>query len=583
MDRTIVYARTDKGNQAIVAPDGLAGRLIDVLGAIDGKSSIEDLSAELGDLEAAELEAALATLVRDDLICDSTASPDCTIDGSTTRSDYQRRAQDLRDKIKAKREEAGRPVSAVDAEDEKNQSRLREEAEEQARLLEEEQARLLAEEQAWLEVEDKLRREEAEEKLRREQEAQRKRANAVAPSKSRKAGSTKRRGWGKSIALGIALLVVASVAMTYLIPLAWQISRFEKSLSAQFKQPISIKAIHLRLLPQPHLRFDDVEIGGDGQIKIPQIRTIAALGKLFSDRKAFKSVELDSPTISEEGLGWILFGTPLAGDTVFGSVSVANARLESRNLDLPVFNATLQTTADGAWTTITAASADKNMNLELKSNGPSIQIDVKSASFKIPFGSALTLDEFVATGTADRTGLALTDFKGFVYGGTLSGNARLTWGTKWNLAGHLSAKQIDASLLVPRLLDGARVAGGASYAMQATDSGKLFSAPRLEGLFAIPQGTLLGTDLGDLLLTGVGRGDTKFTLLAGKFIHAGGATQFRQVSLTQASLVVEGMVDVDVDQNIRGRVAADLKLPTDRRRANLAISGTPEKLEWRRQ
>ena len=108
-------------------------------------------------------------------------------------------------------------------------------------------------------------------------------------------------------------------------------------------------------------------------------------------------------------------------------------------------------------------------------------MDINAKSFKVPFGSTLVLEDFIARGTADAAGIVLAEFKGFVFGGTLSGNARLKWGAGWTLAGELNAKQFDTTRLIPELMDGGRVAADAVYAMQAPQAAMLFAAPRLEG------------------------------------------------------------------------------------------------------
>lgn len=439
----------------------------------------------------------------------------------------------------------------------------------------EERARVAAEEQAWREAEAKYRREEQE-----AAEAARTRA-AAKGAKAAKTESTKPRNLGLALALGLVALVVAGLVAAHLISYDGQIPLFEKAAAAQFQQPVKIKALRLSLLPKVQLRLEDVSIGAEGQIKLPQIRASGDLGNLFSDKKVFKSIELDSPVVTEAGLGWILFGKATARDVVFGQITATNARLESKSLNLPAFEAKLQSDGQGAWKAIVIESADKNLNLELTSKGESVQIDFKARSFKIPFGSDLTLDELVASGTADRTQLAVTEFKGFVHGGILGGNALLKWGGQWNLAGELNARQIDMARLVPGLMEG-RLAGTGAYAMQAPETVRLFAANRLEGNFVVARGTLMGVDLGRMVQGGAMSGETKFAELAGSFLHDRGVTQLRQVRLTEGAITANGGAEVDVESNVRGRFAVDLRMSAEQRRANLVVAGNLKKVEWRR-
>ncbi len=136
--------------------------------------------------------------------------------------------------------------------------------------------------------------------------------------------------------------------------------------------------------------------------------------------------------------------------------------------------------------------------------------------------------------------------------------------------------------LVPGLMTSARLEGKASYAMQASEPAKLFDWVHAEGSFSIPRGTLLGLDLGSVLQGGGTRGDTKFSELGGSFVHDQGATQLRQVHMSQSNMAASGSVDIDADKKVRGKIAAELRLSTEMRRSSLSVSGTLGKLEWQR-
>lgn len=657
MNKATIYIRTDKGARAAAsASSELSGDLRKILDAIDGSSPVEVLQGKLDFLSPVAFFEALATLVADDLIRDAESVQ------------AERKAQELRAKIKARREGADRSpqdgephdveaeeqarrevaesvrqdaevqarrlaeeralreaaerarqeaeartklmaaeLARRDAEDKArreaetrarqdaeaqaqrmaeelarrdSEDRLRREAEEAARREDEsarqeaeERARVMAEEQAWREAEEKYRREEAE-------AAEEKRKRAAA--KEVKAGSTRPRNLGLAIALGLLALIVIGLVAAHLISYDGQIPKFEKAATAQFQQPVKIKALRLSLLPHVELRLEGVSIGAEGQVRIPQVKAKGDLGNLFSDKKVFKSIALDSPVIAEAALGWLLFGEPAAADLLVGEVSASNARLESKNLSLPAFDAKLKSGGDGSWGSMIIESTDKNLSAELAPKGESVQIEFKARSFKIPFGSDLTLDDVVASASATPDGLVVTEFKGFAYGGILGGNASLKWGKQWTLAGNLNAKQIDTARLLPGIVDGGRLVGDGAYSMQAPDAAKLFASNHLEGNFSVARGTLLGVDLGRMMQGGGMTGETRFAEAAGSFVHDRGATQLRQVRLGEGAISANGSVEVDADNTVRGRFAVDLKMSAEQRRGNLVVSGTLKKIEWRR-
>lgn len=516
------------------------------------------------------------------------------------------------------REEAEKQVqreaeeqARLDAEAEtirKAEDLARQAAEEQARREAEERARLAAEEQAQRDAEEQARR-EAEERVRREEEAldrlaaeesarleadknarkMKQDAKALKRAKEDASIATKNavagwlRAWGKFFAVGLTVLVLVVLGAIHLISFDGQIPQFEKALSGQFQQPVKIKSLHISLIPRPHLRFDDVTVGGEGQIRISRVNAMGHLGGLFSEKKDFKSIELDSPAFTEEGLRWILFGKPAAKSVGLGQVSVINARVDLKHASVPAFTAQLKFDEEGAWSSIAIESNDRNIKLNLAPKEESVQFDMDARSFLVPFGSKLTLEDWTAKGTADKNGLSLSEFKGFVVGGFLSGSVKLDWQSNWNLTGELRAKQIDAEQMAPGVLSNSRLAGAANLSMQASESAKLFASPRLEGNIVIERGTLLGVDIARMLQGGGLRGDTRFVDLTAGLLHERGTTQLRQLHLSEGSMSASGTVDIDAEMKVSGRLAVDLKLDTDRRRATLAISGTSKSIKWDRQ
>ena len=492
----------------------------------------------------------------------------------------RRHAEELEAR-RAAAEEAERAAARARQEAEEESRRLAREREqlaaeesERARQRAEVQARLLAEEQAWMEEEEKAR---AEEEARVRDEA------AAASLKGERMSAQKRRQMVKTAGMGLVGLVVLALVGVHFVSFDGQIPAFEKALSARFQQPVQIKGLHMALVPAPHLRLDNVTIGAEGQVRIPSVKARGDLGNLFGEKKNFRAIELESPVLSEQGLGWMLFGRGQGGDVTLGNVSATNVSIAAKSIALPPFDARIEEEGGGAWKSISLGSADKTLEGQVTPKGAGVQFSVKTKSFKLPFGSTLTLEDFEVSGNADANGINVTDFKGFTHGGTLGGTARLKWGSGWSLTGEVNAKQIDTARVVPELMGSARFAGNGIFIMQAADPAQLFPSGRVEGSFVVPRGTLLGVDIGSVLQGGNLRGQTQFSELAGNLLYERGTAQFRSLRLNQSNMTASGNIDVDADRNVRGRISAEIKLSTEMRRSNLGVSGTLSKLEWQRQ
>lgn len=700
MNRTTIYARTAQGDKA-AQTDELPRAQIHILNAIDGHSTVDDIASEMAHLTATQFGEGLDALLDGGYIQEASAGP--------SAADHLRKAWELRDKIKSRRqggvpsvaeaaeqvrrdeedrrraeeearqraedearrradeelrrrieeearrkveeemrrkaedemrrraeedarrkaeemrrvaeeearrkaeeearrraeeearrkleEEARRKTEELEArraaaeEAERAAARARQEAEEQARRLAlereqfaaeeserarqraEVQERLLAEEKAWM---------EAEEKAREEEEARVREETAATALKDERLSAQKRRKMLKTAAMGAVGLVVVALAGMHFVSFDGQIPAFEKALSARFQQPVKIKGLHMALVPTPHLRLDGVTIGADGQVRIPGVKARGDLGNLFGEKKNFRAIELESPVLSEQALGWVLFGRGGPGDVVLGNVSATGVSINAKGIALPPFDARIEEEGGGAWKAISLSAADKSLEGQLTPKGAGVQFNVKTKSFKVPFGSTLVLEDFEASGSADANGINLTDFKGFTHGGTLGGTARLKWGGGWSLSGEVNAKQIDTARVVPEVMGSARFAGNGIFVMQANDPAQLFPSGRVEGNFTIPRGTLLGVDLGSVLQGGTLRGQTQFSELGGSLVYERGVAQFRSLRLNQSNMAATGSIDVDAERNVRGRINAEIKLSTEMRRASLGVSGTLGKLEWQR-
>jgi hypothetical protein len=195
----------------------------------------------------------------------------------------------------------------------------------------------------------------------------------------------------------------------------------------------------------------------------------------------------------------------------------------------------------------------------------------------------LVLADFSAAGAVGSSGITVSEFKNRLHGGLLTGSAKLKWGRQWSLEGELVARQIDTAQFLPGLLEGDKLEGKASYAMRAGEAAKLFSALKLDGTFVFKKGVLLGVDLGRMLQSGDPGGKTEFSEIVGSFVHERGLTQLQSLRLSAGNLSANGSADVDVKQNIRGRLAVDLRMPAEQRRASIAMSGTTKAVVWSRR
>ena len=384
------------------------------------------------------------------------------------------------------------------------------------------------------------------------------------------------RGWGVSIIGTCFVVILVLFVWTQLSSFDEKIALFEKTASQQFQQPMKINKLRFSLLPQPQWQLENVVIGAQGQIKAQQINALVNLSSLFGDSMLFKSVELQSPVIDEEGLRWLLFGQAKKKGFEVEYVTASNVKIDSSNLDLGVFDLDAKIGLSQPWKTINLVSSNKDLNIELLIKDEKVQLKLNSKSFALPFGSSLTLSSFSAEGDISPYALTLSKFYGVVYDGILTGNAKLSWEKDWILKGDIKAKQIDVVKWMPELFEEGQTEGDGKFHMQARETKKLFSSQRMNGKFSVQNGTIRGMDV-IKLMQGDSSGTSSFKDLSGGFSYDMGRTRLRNVRMAAGLVSANGYVDVNSNQEMEGRFGVDVTTPVRNLRVDLLVSGDLKK------
>ncbi|MBS1198366.1 MAG: hypothetical protein H6R18_2151, partial [Proteobacteria bacterium] len=481
--------------------------------------------------------------------------------------------------------------AAEEKERQEADAKSKKEAEAKARKDVEEKARKEAEEKARKEAEEKAREiaeREAEERALREieeEEELEQRPQKVAEVRSRPEAAPvahvveklpgKPLKLGKPIAIGLLLILVIGLALVHVISFSGKIPQIEKSAGALLQQSVKVNGgVYFSLLPQPHWRLEGVSVG-DGQIKLGKV-------KLFGDSLNPKSIELETVSLSEEGMAMLLFARPEVKNAGLRRVGVSKLKFESKLAVFPEFDGSAEIGENGQWQKIVLSATENRTKLELLAKGDKVGIEFSTETLAIPAQALLTFKDVEANGQVDRNELTLTEFKGRLYDGTLGGNLRLKRKQNWLAEGEVNAKGLEIAQMFGKVFGGGKLDGKASYLLRSENVEKLFETPRLEGNFAIHNGILLGVDMKQVIKGSFNGGTTLFNDMAGNFSHDGGATQFPGINITAGLISAAGKADVLADKNVQGRFEVELKSSLMKARANLNVSGTTAGLKFAR-
>jgi hypothetical protein len=334
-------------------------------------------------------------------------------------------------------------------------------------------------------------------------------------------------------------------------------TEYERLASDAVGAPVKIGAARMYALAGVQMRFERVRIGE--AVSIAAVRAIPEFSALVGEDKVFSRLELDGVVLRQDALAEILQGGMKGKRLRAARLVGKEAKLEGP-LALPAVDFDASIAADGRIGSVKLTG--ERINGLLTPKGEEIGFDLSLGSFSVPFlGGKVSIADFGMKGVANRLGMAVNEFTGRLYDGTVAGNARIQWGTQWSAQGALEGRSMNAAVFAPQLVSEGRLDGKGRYAMAGPDPAKLHESARLEGNFTVAKGALGSFDLARALqsTSAQASGRTPFTELEGKAALANGVLTLRELHLSSGLLRATGSLDVDARGALAGRINAELR------------------------
>jgi len=374
---------------------------------------------------------------------------------------------------------------------------------------------------------------------------------------------------GKPIAIALAVLLVAGIGVLNVMPVST--ADYEKAASAAMGAPVKIGAARLSVLTGVEVKMEGVSVGS--AVKIRSARGALEIGSLFGARKAFSRMELEGVQIAQSQIGDALLGKVSGENFRIGRIVIKQVVLDGP-LKLPPLDVDATVAGDGTLQSVRLTGGDKIV-ATLSPKGGDIGFEVSAGSLEMPFVPALNLSEFAMKGTANREGIASSEFDGRVYDGVVSGSARVRWGDNWTVEGEVKARNLKVAVFAPTLVSDGRVDGRAAYVMSGSAPASLYQSARMQGEFKIDKGVLGSFDLSRALQTGGAQsgGRTIFNEMSGQGLYDKGAMQFTNVVISAGALNAGASLQIDASGNLSGRIVADVKTASQKQSATLNIAG----------
>ena len=89
---------------------------------------------------------------------------------------------------------------------------------------------------------------------------------------------------------------------------------------------------------------------------------------------------------------------------------------------------------------------------KLAAKEQSIDFDVSTTQFSLPFAPGITLVQFAMKGEATRQGMKIAQWDGLLFSGHVTGTANVRWGNTWSVDGVMTARGVNAAVFAPALV-----------------------------------------------------------------------------------------------------------------------------------
>ncbi|MGL6040892.1 MAG: hypothetical protein ACRC01_06805, partial [Deefgea sp.] len=209
------------------------------------------------------------------------------------------------------------------------------------------------------------------------------------------------------------------------------------------------------------------------------------------------------------------------------------------------------------------------------------KVQFNAKGWELPFGHPVKFDFLKLMGTANSEGLQISDIRGDIYGGIVTGSAQLSWGEEWILTGQIFSKSLNVEPLItvfsPVTRSTGRMNSDVTFKYQSASYNQLFKQPQIQGRFIIQDGTLHNFDLITPLKsqspTVLRRGgQTNFSTLAGGITINSNSIKLHSLILESGKLRSRGNVVIQ-NGKISGSAASQLAAGAVMVSNNLNITG----------
>lgn len=387
--------------------------------------------------------------------------------------------------------------------------------------------------------------------------------------------------------LGLGFLAVGLLGAGTL--LFYPYERFTPELEAAASRfvgaPVTVGRVGLAVYPTPHLKLAGVKVGRDGEGRVDEIRISSPLALLGGAPVQISRIDVSGAHLSPKQLAALPFFQP--GEGKGQGMLVRKLRVEhsevvvAEGFSFSDLYGDISFRADGSMEKATFESNDRSLLIEAKPVSLGIGLNIEGRAWK-PAGTSAVFASLQASGVLQGDKLLVQNIDTTFLGGILRGNWLVDWSKGLAMAGDGTLSRIDVRKLSAAFVPSLKMEGELSGAFRLRANG-----PNWEALWRsveaslsteISRGTLYGVDLGEAArrngTSDVRGGATKFDWLRSTLSVTPKQIVSRDVRMDAGVVTASGQFVAERDGRLEGSMAVVLQSSVARTNVPLRVYGT---------
>ena len=379
-----------------------------------------------------------------------------------------------------------------------------------------------------------------------------------------------------------AILLV--LLLLHFINISPLVAPIEKLASESLGTPVVIEQIRASLWPRPHLVLKNIAIGADSAQKIEAINIAPVRLGLSEGIKTIKSIDIEGLKIEQENFGLALKwmdSLSKAQNFKVEQITLHKIVLKIKDFELLPLDGKVMLTESRELKTIDLITGDETLAMQITPQGSSFDIALVGTKWVLPMNAKVVFSELKAKGSVKQNSILFDQIEGTIYGGNFTGKAALDWSNQWSLAGKFDLSNANLPEIMKAFASSASVNGkfklAGIFSCQSKLAATLTNAPEITANFTAQNGKINGVELDRAVLSknsqSLAGDSTRFDKLTGSVKIKNGSYQYRQLVLRSDQFYADGNVDIQPNQDISGRINADLAAQSRRLQASFTLAG----------